>query len=37
VRYLRVVASNTEPLPEWHPGAGETGWIFVDEIVVEEG
>ena len=35
VRYIRVHATNTQPLPEWHPGAGETGWIFVDEIVVD--
>lgn len=35
IRYVRVVASNRELLPDWHPGAGNTGWIFVDEIVVE--
>jgi hypothetical protein len=36
VRYLRVVARGIDPLPEWHPGAGSPGWIFVDEIIVEE-
>jgi arylsulfatase len=36
VRYVRVVAHGVDPLPEWHPGAGNPGWIFVDEIIVEE-
>jgi arylsulfatase len=36
VRYVRVVARGVDPLPEWHPGAGSSGWIFVDEIIVEE-
>ena len=35
VRYIRVVAANRAILPDWHVGAGDTGWIFVDEIVVE--
>jgi hypothetical protein len=30
-----VVAANRAILPDWHVGAGDTGWIFVDEIVVE--
>ena len=34
-RYVRVVAANHEPLPEWHVGAGGTGWVFVDEIVIQ--
>jgi len=34
VRYIRVKAENHEPLPDWHPGSGNTGWIFIDEIVV---
>lgn len=37
VRWIEVTAANREPLPDWHPGAGDTGWIFVDEIVVERG
>jgi arylsulfatase A-like enzyme len=37
VRYVRVHAANRAPLPSWHAGAGNTGWLFVDEIVVEEG
>ena len=35
-RYVRVVARGVDPLPEWHPGAGNPGWIFADEIIVEE-
>jgi arylsulfatase len=34
-RFLRVRARNLGPLPEWHPGAGEPAWLFVDEIIVE--
>jgi hypothetical protein len=34
-KYLKVVAKNYGPLPEWHNGAGKDSWIFVDEIVVE--
>ena len=35
-RYVRLVAPGVDPLPEWHPGAGRPGWIFVDEIIVDE-
>ena len=35
-RFVRVHA-RPHLLPEWHPGAGEGAWIFVDEIVIEEG
>lgn len=34
-RYVRVHASNIGTIPEWHPGAGSPGFIFVDEIQVE--
>lgn len=34
-KYLKVVAKNHGPLPEWHKGAGKDAWVFVDEIVVE--
>jgi hexosaminidase len=33
-RYIQVIAENTE-LPDWHGGAGNPAWLFVDEIVVE--
>jgi arylsulfatase len=35
IRMVRVRALNRGPLPEWHPGAPEPAWLFVDEIVVE--
>jgi alpha-L-fucosidase len=34
-RYIHVKAHNIGVCPEWHKGAGEKAWIFVDEIVVE--
>jgi len=34
-RFIRVRARNQGPLPDWHPGAPENAWLFVDEIVVE--
>ena len=34
-RYIKVIAKNPGPCPEWHPGAGGPSWVFVDEIVIE--
>jgi predicted alpha-1,2-mannosidase len=34
-RYVRIVARNIGTCPEWHIGAGEEAWIFVDEISIE--
>jgi hypothetical protein len=31
-RYVKVFAKNIGPIPEWHPGAGAPGFIFVDEL-----
>lgn len=36
VRYVKVVAKNFGTIPEWHPGAGGEGFIFVDEILIEK-
>lgn len=33
-RYVRIKAHNYGPMPEWHVSAGETPWVFVDEVVV---
>lgn len=33
-QFVRVVITN-EPLPEWHTGAGQEAFIFVDEIIVK--
>lgn len=31
-RYYKVVAHPLRVLPEWHPGKGDKGWVFVDEL-----
>jgi mono/diheme cytochrome c family protein/uncharacterized membrane protein len=28
----KIIARNVSKLPAWHPGKGEKGWIFIDEI-----
>lgn len=32
-RVVKVVARPVAKLPTWHPGKGQPGWIFVDEIL----
>ncbi|MDZ7632911.1 MAG: DUF4838 domain-containing protein [Bacteroidales bacterium] len=32
---LRITARSLKKCPEWHRGAGQPSWIFIDEIVVE--
>jgi hypothetical protein len=34
-RYVRVTAPSRLVCPDWHIGAGQKSWIFLDEIVVE--
>jgi hypothetical protein len=34
VKYLKVKATPLPKLPAWHPGKGDSGWLFVDEIFV---
>ena len=34
-RYLRIEAESHGPIPEWHLGAGNDRWMFLDEISVE--
>lgn len=34
VRYIKVTAMAVEKLPKWHPGKGDKGWFFLDEIFV---
>ena len=34
-RYMKVTALNQGTCPAWHTGAGNTCWLFADEIVVE--
>ena len=33
-RYVRIVASTENVMPDWHPGKGFPAFLFVDEIVV---
>ena len=35
IQFIRINANNIETCPEWHPGAGNPAWIFIDEIVIE--
>lgn len=34
VRYVKIKANPVAKLPKWHPGKGDVGWFFVDEVVV---
>lgn len=34
-RFVRVVAKSPGTCPNWHPGAGNKCWIFIDEISVD--
>jgi len=31
-RYYKIMAKNITKLPSWHPGKGEKGWVFIDEV-----
>ena len=33
-RFIKVTAKNIGLLPEWHAGANEKGWLFLDEVIV---
>ncbi|MBK6832344.1 MAG: GH92 family glycosyl hydrolase [Flavobacteriales bacterium] len=34
-RYLKIIAKNAGPCPEWHPSKGGSTWIFSDEVLIE--
>ncbi|MBI9066843.1 MAG: GH92 family glycosyl hydrolase [Salinivirgaceae bacterium] len=34
-KYIRVVAHNQDLVPEWHLGAGNPRWVFVDELFIK--
>ncbi len=34
-RFVRALGKSRGNCPAWHPGAGDTCWIFADEVVVE--
>ncbi len=33
-RYVRIRAQNIGDIPKWHPGTGNKGWLFTDEIII---
>jgi uncharacterized membrane protein len=34
VKYVKIVAMPVSKLPAWHPGKGDKGWVFVDEVFI---
>lgn len=34
-RYIKIMAKNAGPCPDWHPGKGGATWIFLDEVLIE--
>lgn len=34
LKYIKIVAVPVAKLPPWHPGKGDKGWIFADEVFV---
>ncbi len=34
LKYIKIVAIPVAKLPQWHPGKGDKGWIFTDEVFV---
>ncbi|MFH1119957.1 MAG: DUF4838 domain-containing protein [Bacteroidota bacterium] len=34
-RYMKLTAISRKTCPDWHRGAGQPSWIFLDEVVVE--
>ena len=35
IKYLKIIAKNSGPCPDWHLGAGGDTWLFADEIWVK--
>lgn len=33
-RYIQIVITPLSDLPDWHPGKGNAGWVFLDEIII---
>lgn len=34
VQYIKLEIQPCATLPDWHPGKGQAGWLFLDEIIV---
>lgn len=35
-KYYKITAENLNRIPNWHPGKGQKGWLFIDEIFFYE-
>ena len=35
IQFIKIEADHIGHCPDWHPGRGEKGWLFVDEVVVK--
>ena len=35
VRYIEIVVQPLQRIPMWHPGKGEKGWFFIDEVIFQ--
>ncbi len=35
IQFIKIEADHIGYCPYWHPGRGEMGWLFVDEVVVK--
>ena len=35
-QYYKVEVDNLPKIPNWHPGKGEVGWLFIDEVFFYE-
>lgn len=34
-RYVRITIKPLSAIPSWHPGKGQPGWLFIDEIFLQ--
>lgn len=35
LHYVKIIARPLSRLPNWHPGKGDRGWVFLDEIFIQ--
>ncbi|OEK02306.1 hypothetical protein BFP97_12605 [Roseivirga sp. 4D4] len=35
-RYVRITIKPLSAIPDWHPGKGQPGWLFIDEIFLQQ-
>lgn len=34
IKWLKIIALPVPKLPAWHPGKGDKGWFFIDEVFI---